>query len=197
MSRHASGLNILIADDDEEARRNIRTFLEKRRLWKVCGEAATGCEAIEMAEALRPDMLVLDLTLPDIDAAEVVPEIKEVCPAVRILVLATPDSGELAVKALAAGASGIALKSDTPKDLLLTVQNIAKNRFSVSSGAERCMKKYVRKEMREMIQERKDLESVIADFERLEAHSPAHRARLTGGAKPRKLFEMKRRPRPR
>jgi NarL family two-component system response regulator LiaR len=196
MTRPTMKLTILISDDHEEVRRDIRTLLEQRREWKVCGEAATGSETVDMAKTLCPDMLFLDLTLPDMDAVDVIPEIREVCPTVKIVVLAMRDSGELAVRALAAGASGLAMKSDTAKDFLLTVQNIAKDRRFLSPAASRYVKKYVRKEMKNLIQARKDIERAISDFERMEAQLPkSEEARPISDVKSENLIEMKRKPR--
>jgi DNA-binding NarL/FixJ family response regulator len=126
---------VLIADDHEVVRRGIRTVLEARRDWQVCGEAATGGETIEKAARLRPDVLLLDLTLPDMDPAQAIPEIMEICPNVKIIGLAMHDSGELAAGALAAGASGLTMKSDAANDLLLTLQQIGKNQLFLSSAA--------------------------------------------------------------
>src|ERR1700733_7852955 len=98
MKRPAVELRILIANDHDVVRRGIRTLLEQRRHWVVCGEAATLADTLEKARKLRPDMLLLDVTLPDMDVARAIPEIMEICPKVRILALATHDSGEQAAR---------------------------------------------------------------------------------------------------
>jgi DNA-binding NarL/FixJ family response regulator len=122
-----SPLSILIADDHEVVRRGIRTLFEARPEWKICGEAATGREALEKARKLSPDVILLDITMPDIDRLEAIPQILNVCPSARILVLTMHDSGQTATKALAAGASGLVLKSDAGRDLVRAVQAIDKN----------------------------------------------------------------------
>jgi DNA-binding NarL/FixJ family response regulator len=119
-------LSILIADDHEVVRRGVRALLEVRPEWKICGEAATGREAIEKARKLRPDLVLLDLTMPEMDGLEAIPQILSVCPGAKILVLTMHDSGEMAAQALAAGASGLVLKSDAARDLVLAVQAIDK-----------------------------------------------------------------------
>ena len=121
-----SALSILIADDHEVVRRGIRTLFEARPEWKICGEAATGREAIEKARKLCPDVILLDITMPDIDGLEAIPQILNVCPTARILVLTMHDSGQTATKALAAGASGLVLKSDAGRDLVRAVQTVDK-----------------------------------------------------------------------
>ena len=121
------GLRILIADDHEVVRRGVRSLLEARPEWKICGEAATGQETIDKVKKLRPDLVLLDLTLPDLDGLEAIPHIRRVSPDTKILVLTMHDSGEMATRVLAAGASGLVLKSDAGRDLVLAVQAIDRN----------------------------------------------------------------------
>ena len=119
-------LSILIADDHEVVRRGIRTLLEARPEWKICGEAATGREAAEKAKQLRPDLVLLDLTMPEINGLEAIHKILDARPSTKILVLTMNDSGEMASQVLAAGASGLVLKSDAARDLLRAVDSVAK-----------------------------------------------------------------------
>jgi DNA-binding NarL/FixJ family response regulator len=123
-------MRILIVDDHEIVRQGCRAFVAGQPEWHVCGEASTGSEAIEKARTLHPDLLLLDVTLPDMDSAEVILQIQAVCPAAKIVALALPASGKLAAKALAAGASSLAMKSDTAIDLLKTLEHIADNEVS-------------------------------------------------------------------
>lgn len=123
-----SPLSILIADDHEVVRRGIRTLFEPRPEWKICGEAATGREAIEKARKLCPDVILLDITMPDIGGLEAIPQILNVCPTARILVLTMHDSGEMATQVLAAGASGLVLKSDAGRDLIRAVEAVDKKK---------------------------------------------------------------------
>jgi len=121
-------MSILIADDHELVRRGIRALLEARPEWKICGEAATGREAAEKAKKLQPDLVFLDLTMPEMDGLAAIPRILEACPTTKILVLTMHDSGEMASQVLAAGASGLVLKSDAARDLVQAVQSIEKDR---------------------------------------------------------------------
>ena len=130
-------LSILIADDHEVVRRGIRSLLEARPEWKICGEAATGRETIDKAKKLRPDLVLLDLTMPELDGLEAIPQILHVCPDTKILVLTMHDSGEMATRVLAAGASGLVLKSDAGRDLVLAVQAIDKNQPFLSPAVTR------------------------------------------------------------
>jgi DNA-binding NarL/FixJ family response regulator len=121
-------MRVLIADDHEVVRRGVHALLEGRPNWEVCGEAATGREAIESARKLRPDLVILDIHMPDMDGLEAIPQILGVCPGAKILVLTMHDSGEVATKALAAGASGVVLKSEATRDLVMAIQAMEKGK---------------------------------------------------------------------
>jgi DNA-binding NarL/FixJ family response regulator len=139
-------LNILIADDQEIMRQGIRALVEGQAEWRICGEASTGGETIEKARNSNPDMLLLDVAMRDMKATEVIREVRAICPAVKIVALAMPASGELAAKALSAGASGLAMKSDAAKDFLETLLNIGKSRPFLSPAASALLQVQVAKE---------------------------------------------------
>lgn len=125
---------ILIADEYAVIRCGLRSLLEERN-WLLCGEAASAAEAVEKARELHPDLVLLDVTMPDMDAAQTVAAITLVCPGTRIVALAADDAAEQATSALAAGAIGLALKSDTVSNLLLTVESVAKDSPFLSPAA--------------------------------------------------------------
>jgi two-component system invasion response regulator UvrY len=129
------GPRLLIADDHEVIRLGLRRLFERLPEWDVCGEAATGGETLEKSRSLRPDILLLDVGLPDMDVKDTIPEILGICPAVKIVALAMRGSGHLAAKAMAAGATSLALKSDAASDLILTVRSIWQNKPFLSPGA--------------------------------------------------------------
>jgi len=128
-------LRILIAADHEVVRRGMRSLLEERRQWRICGEAATAVETIRKMKTLCPDLLLLDLAMPDMEATKAIPQIINICPNVKIVALGMQGFAELAAKALAAGASGLALKSDTASDLVLTVRSMKNNQPYLSPAA--------------------------------------------------------------
>jgi DNA-binding NarL/FixJ family response regulator len=134
-----SSLRILIADDHEVVRQGVRTVLARRSKWKICGEAATGRDAIEKTRKLRPDLVLLDISMPDLDGLQAIPQILKASPNVQILVLTMHDSGEMATKVLAAGASGLVLKSDAGQDLVLAAQAIEKNTPFLSPAVTKIM----------------------------------------------------------
>jgi len=132
-----SSLSILIADDHEVVRRGIRTLLEARTEWRICGEAATGRDAIEKSRKLHPNIVVLDITMPEVDGLQAIPQILSACPDTKILVLTMHDSGEMAARVLAAGASGLVLKSDVGRDLIRAMHAVEKNQLFLSPAVTR------------------------------------------------------------
>jgi DNA-binding NarL/FixJ family response regulator len=128
-------MRILIVDNHEIVRQGLGAIVGGRSEWDVCGEASTGGEAIEKARTLHPDIVLLDVTLPDMESAEVILEIRAVCPAAKIVALALTASGKLAAKALAAGASSLAMKSDTAIDFLKTLEHVANDEVFLSPDA--------------------------------------------------------------
>jgi DNA-binding NarL/FixJ family response regulator len=130
-----SGLRILLAGSEEIILFGLRSVLESQRKWKICGEAASGKETIRKTRSLCPDLLLLDVTMPDLDPANSIIQIRLVCPTVKIIALACRNAGILAGKAVASGASGLALKSDSANDLILTVQSVAMGKAFLSPSS--------------------------------------------------------------
>jgi DNA-binding NarL/FixJ family response regulator len=121
-------LRILIADDHGLVRRGTRTILETHRGWKIVGEAANGREAVEKAINLKPDVVIVDISMPDMDGIEVTRLIRESVPDVKVLVLTMHESEQMVRRALDAGANGYLLKSDLTDYLPKAVKAIAENK---------------------------------------------------------------------
>ena len=136
---------ILIADDHEVVRRGIRTLIESRSAWEICGEAATGKEAVEKTARLKPDIVLLDITMPEHGGLEAIPEILKAHPETQILVLTMHDSGRIASRALAAGASGLVLKSDAARDLIRALEAIGKKKPFLSPNVTKILVNEFRK----------------------------------------------------
>ncbi len=123
-----SELRILIADDHELMRRGVRSLLEAEAGWKVVGEAADGQELVEKTEKLRPDVVVLDISMPRLNGLEAAHRIKKILPEVKILILSMHDSEQLARSVLDAGARGYIAKSDTARDLVIAIEALRRNK---------------------------------------------------------------------
>jgi two-component system response regulator NreC len=104
-------LRILIVDDEKAVRSALGRLLGTRGEWEVVGEAADGAEAIGKAKELQPDVVIMDITMPEMSGLEATPEIKKAIPAAEILIFTQYDSTQMVREAQNAGASGYLLKS--------------------------------------------------------------------------------------
>src|SRR3954453_1987446 len=121
-------LQILVADDHEVARRGIRAVLESHPGWEVCAEAKDGREAVELATSLRPDVILLDVGMPNLNGLEAARQILATSPDCAILILTMHDSDSVIREVLRAGARGFLLKSDAGKELVTAVEALQRQR---------------------------------------------------------------------
>jgi DNA-binding NarL/FixJ family response regulator len=139
-----SVLQILIADDHEVARKGIRALLEGHPGWKVCGEARDGREAVEYAGKLKPDVVLLDIGMPNLNGLNAARQILANDPETRILVLTMHDSDQVVREVLAAGARGFLLKSDAGRDLVAAVEALQRQRtFFTTKVAQMVLEGYL------------------------------------------------------
>ena len=103
-------VSILIADDHAVVRRGLRALVETHPKWKVVSEASNGREAVEMATKARPNVAILDISMPELNGLDAAAQILKVSPQTRILILTMHAAEELIEKTLGAGASGYILK---------------------------------------------------------------------------------------
>jgi DNA-binding NarL/FixJ family response regulator len=116
-------VRILIADDHELVRQGMRAILADEPNWTVCGEATTGREALSQALELRPDIMILDVGLPELNGLEVTRRVLSVMP-VAVLIVTVHESDEVVQGALDAGASGYVLKAEAGRTLIEAVRSI-------------------------------------------------------------------------
>lgn len=121
-------VRILIADDHEVVRHGIRALLETHKGWEVVGEAVTGRQAVEEARRLQPDLVIMDITMPEMNGLEATRQIRRDVPAVEVLVLSVHDSEQLVREVLEAGARGYVLKSDAGRDLIAAVETLCRHK---------------------------------------------------------------------
>lgn len=121
-------LRILIADDHGLVRRGARAVLCSRRRWRVVGEAANGREAVRKAIELKPDVAVVDISMPELDGVEVARQIREAVPDTKVLMLTMHESDQMVRRALEAGARGYLLKSDLTECLAKAVEAVSKGK---------------------------------------------------------------------
>lgn len=114
-------VRVLLADDQELVRYGFRLVLDSDPRLEVVGEAVDGLEAVEAAERLRPDVVLMDIRMPGVDGLTATERITALLPSVRVLVLTTFDLDEYAFGALQAGASGFLLKDTRPAELVTAI----------------------------------------------------------------------------
>ena len=117
-----SKLRVLIVDDHGIVRAGIRSLLEDDTSREVVGEAEDGKEAIEKAKQLKPDLVLMDIAMPEMNGIEATRRIKEEFPNICVLILTMHDDEEFFFPALRAGASGYVVKEAEPKELLHAIQ---------------------------------------------------------------------------
>lgn len=123
-----SNLKILVVDDHDIIRRGLKELLTAKAGWEVCAEAKTGREAIALAEELKPEIVVMDISMPDLNGLEAARRIHKMLPKTGILFLTMHFSDQLVREVVEAGARGYILKSDADRDLVTAVDSIANRR---------------------------------------------------------------------
>ena len=117
-------MRILIVDDSELVRRGVKALISSEKTWEVCGEAGDGREGIQKARELQPDLVLLDLSMPDVNGLEVARYLRQDLRTTKILIMSQNDPLELLPPAIAAGADGVIDKSRIGTDLLAAIKNI-------------------------------------------------------------------------
>jgi len=138
-------IRILLADDHEVVRRGLIALLATRPDWQVCGEAQNGREAVALAVKLKPNLAILDLSMPELNGVEATRQIRKEVPETEVLVFSMYESEEFVRDLLAAGARGYVLKSDVAAQLLTAVETVARHKpFFTSEVAERVLEGFLR-----------------------------------------------------
>jgi len=136
---------ILIADDFPLFRKGVREFLETQPGYEVVGEAATGREALVKAKHLKPHVVILDISMPELNGLEATREILKAVPETEVLVLTLHESEDLVHKVLEAGARGYVLKSDAEPTLLEAIEAVRQHKaFFASKVAAMVLEAYLK-----------------------------------------------------
>src|SRR5437868_2466652 len=114
---------ILIADDHQVVRKGIGVLLGGRPEWEICGEASNGREAVDAAARLKPDLVIMDISMPEMNGLEATRHILKDNPRIEILILSVHESEQLVHDVLSAGARGYILKTDAGDDLVAAVED--------------------------------------------------------------------------
>ena len=137
---------IVLADDHHVVRQSFRLLLEAQTDFRVLGEAASGLEAVELSERLRPDVLVVDIMLPELNGVEVTRRVKKQLPGTVVVILSMHDTEAYVIEALRAGAAAYVLKTSTAQELVYAIhQALAGHLFLSPPLSERAIELYLQK----------------------------------------------------
>ena len=123
---------LVIAEDHTLFRQGIKALLSLEPEFEIVGEAADGFQAIQSVNELKPDLILLDISMPRVDGMAAIKEIRRVCPAAKILVLTVHKTEEHVLESLKYGASGYVLKDACHHELLLAMRSVLRDKIYLS-----------------------------------------------------------------
>jgi DNA-binding NarL/FixJ family response regulator len=127
-------IRVLLADDHTPVRAGLRLLLEMEAGVHIVGEASDGREAVRLSKTARPDVVVMDLSMPELNGLEATAQVTRECSQVRVLILSMYDTPDYVVQALRAGARGYLLKDAVPTELALAIRAVARGEVYLSSA---------------------------------------------------------------
>ena len=128
-------IRVMLVDDHPMMRRGIQEVLEDTGGFEVVGLAADGSEAVELAEELRPDVIVMDVLMPDKDGIDACREILDLLPDTKVVMLTASTEEDAVIQAVAAGATGFVQKYSGSEELVQAIRRVAEGRLMVSEDA--------------------------------------------------------------
>jgi len=153
-----SDIRVLLADDHGVVRRGLHYLLERSEGFQVVGEAADGREAVRMTEELSPDVVVMDIAMPNLNGLDATAQIVKKCPGVGVVILSMYSDETYLVRALSAGAKGYLLKDSAEADLILAVQAVSQGRpFFSPTIARTLLEDYMRRLQQQNLTDSYDL----------------------------------------
>jgi len=136
---------VLIADDHEVVRHGIRVMVQGCPNLEVCGEASDGRQAVQLAAKLRPDIVIIDIGMPQLNGLDATRQIVHMDPNVKVLILTMHESEQIVREVLAAGARGYLQKSDAGRDLISAIEAlVSRKTFFTSKVAEIVLETYLK-----------------------------------------------------
>ena len=130
----ASMCRILLVDDHDVVRRGLRTLLEGQPDFEVCGEARTGREAVLKSQELKPDVIVMDISMPELNGLDATLQIRKLVPQAKVVIISQHDSEELVRQMVAVGARAYVRKADSERELVGAVTSVFQHESFVNLG---------------------------------------------------------------
>jgi DNA-binding NarL/FixJ family response regulator len=138
-------VRILVADDHEVVRKGLVALLAQRPDWQVCAEAMNGREAVKLALKFRPNVAIIDLSMPELNGLEATRQIRHDVPETEVLVFSMYENEQFVRDLLAAGARGYVLKSDVSTQLITAIETVARHKpFFTSDVAEKVLEGFLK-----------------------------------------------------
>jgi PAS domain S-box-containing protein len=127
-------MRVLIADDHEVVRKGVRSLLGTRQNIDVCGEAVDGRDAIEKTKLLHPDLVLMDINMPNLSGLQATREICSTIPQTEVVILSEHETAQMVKQALHAGAHGYVVKSSISKNLFLALEKVGRHEIFLDPG---------------------------------------------------------------
>ena len=138
-------VRIMVADDHEVVRKGLVALLAQRPDWQICAEATNGREAVKLALKFRPNVAILDLSMPELNGLEATRQIRHEVPETEVLVFSMYENEQFVRDLLAAGARGYVLKSDVATQLITAIETVARHKpFFTSDVAEKVLEGFLK-----------------------------------------------------
>ncbi len=128
-------MRILVADDNDLVRDAIRSLLAAEGDWEICGEAADGVSALQRAQELQPDLVLLDISMPLASGFEIARSLRKDLPQIKILIMSQEDAVQLAPSTVEAGADGCVDKARIARDLVDAIKKLETREISGAAGS--------------------------------------------------------------
>ena len=126
-------VKILLADDHEIVREGVRALIQRQPGWEICGEASTGRQAVELVEKLQPEIVIMDIGMPELNGLDATRQIKRVMPQCEVLIFTANETEEIVRHVFRAGARAYLLKAEANKHLVPAIEMLIKHRTYFSS----------------------------------------------------------------
>jgi DNA-binding NarL/FixJ family response regulator len=134
MKNRTKNTRVLLVDDHQVVRRGVASVIRDAHPdWEVCGEASTGREAVAAAASLAPDIVVMDISMPDMNGLEATRQILKDNPRTEVLILSMHESEQMVHEMLTAGARGYVLKADAGNDLITAMETVREHKLFFTS----------------------------------------------------------------
>ncbi len=160
-------MRLLVVDDHEALRRGVRSLLQDQPNYEVCGEAVDGQDAVEKARELKPDVIVMDISMPRLSGLEATSLIRSSLPDCEVVLLSQHDAPEMARQALKAGARGYVIKTSMARGLICAVERVSRGEYSYDPSFSGLTTRTANSDVQEIIQRSGALEQALRESEQL------------------------------